>query len=157
MIKYIQEDTSVTFAEIPDEICLCLNLSLCPHKCPGCHSTYLQTDCGDELTTEIIDDLIKKNQGITCMLFLGGDNDKSTLTGLAKHISNNYDLLVGWYSGESELDLNEYGKYFDYIKVGPYIKERGPLNSPTTNQRLYFIKKDEDNLTIEDITFTFWR
>lgn len=157
MIKYIQEDTSVTFAEIPDEICLCLNLSLCPHKCPGCHSTYLQTDCGGELTTEIIDDLIKKNQGITCMLFLGGDNDKSTLTCLAKHISNNYDLLVGWYSGESELDLNEYGKYFDYIKVGPYIKERGPLNSHTTNQRLYFIKRDRDNLTIEDITFTFWR
>lgn len=157
MIKYIQEDTSVTFAEIPDEICLCLNLSLCPHKCQGCHSSYLQTDCGDELTTEIIDDLIKKNKGITCMLFLGGDNDKSTLTGLAKHISNNYDLLVGWYSGESELDLNEYGKYFDYIKVGPYIKELGPLNSSTTNQRLYFIKRDRDNLTIEDITSTFWR
>ena len=157
MIKYISEDTSVTFAEIPDEICLCINLSLCPHRCPGCHSSYLQTDCGNELTTDVLDDLIKKNQGITCVLFLGGDNDKSTLTGLAKHISNNYDLLVGWYSGESELDLSEYGKYFDYIKVGPYIKELGPLNSPTTNQRLYFIKKENGNVNIEDITSSFWK
>lgn len=157
MIKYIPEDTSVCFAELRDEISLGINLSLCTHRCPGCHSAYLQNDIGDELTTDILDSLIKKNQGITCVLFLGGDNDKSTLTSLAKHVSNNYDLLVGWYSGESELDLNEYGRYFDYIKVGPYIKEFGPLNSPTTNQRLYFIKRDKDNLIIEDITSSFWR
>lgn len=157
MIKYVPQDTSVTFAEIPTEITLCLNLSLCPHHCPGCHSTYLQRDIGDELTTDILDSLIKKNKGITCVLFLGGDNDKDTLKSFAKYISTKYDLLVGWYSGETELDLYEYGRYFDYIKVGPYIKERGPLNSPTTNQRLYFIKRDRDNLTIEDITFTFWR
>lgn len=157
MIKYIPEDTSVCFAELRDEISLGINLSCCIHRCPGCHSSYLQNDIGDELTTDILDSLIKKNQGITCVLFLGGDNDKSTLISLAKHVSNNYDLLVGWYSGESELDLNEYGKYFDYIKVGPYIKELGPLNSPTTNQRLHFIKRDKDSLIIEDITSSFWR
>lgn len=157
MIKYIPEDTSVCFAELRDEISLGINLSCCIHRCPGCHSSYLQKDIGDELTIDVLDDLIKRNQGITCVLFLGGDNDKETLKSLAKYISTKYDLLVGWYSGESELNLNEYGKYFDYIKVGPYIKERGPLNSPTTNQRLYFIKRDRDNLTIEDITSTFWR
>ena len=151
MIKYVPEDTSVTFAEIPDEICLCFNLSLCPHRCPGCHSSYLQTDCGEELTTETIDDLIRKHHGITCVLFLGGDGDKSTLVNFAKHIRNNYDLPVGWYSGEDSLDLSEYGEYFDYIKVGPYIKELGPLNSPTTNQRLYKLTKN----SIEDITYLF--
>lgn len=157
MIKYVPEDTSVCFAELRDEISLGINLSLCVHKCPGCHSSYLQTDVGDELTTDILDNLIKNNQGITCVLFLGGDNDKETLKSLAKHITSKYDLFVGWYSGESELDLSEYGMYFDYIKVGPYIKERGPLNSPTTNQRLYFIKRNKDNLIIEDITSSFWR
>lgn len=157
MIKYIPEDTSVCFAELRDEISLGINLSLCPHRCPGCHSSYLQKDIGDELTTDIIDDLIKKNQGITCILFLGGDNDKSTLIGLSKHISNNYDLLVGWYSGDLELDLNEYGKYFDYIKVGPYIESLGPLNVKTTNQRLYFIKRENGNVNIEDITSSFWK
>jgi anaerobic ribonucleoside-triphosphate reductase activating protein len=152
MLKYVPEDTSVCFAEIHDEISLCLNLSLCPHRCPGCHSSYLQTDIGDVLTTEVIDDLIKKNPGITCVLFLGGDCDKELLKKFADYISNKYNLLVGWYSGESELDLNEYGKHFDYIKVGPYIKELGPLNSRTTNQRLYQIS----NGNITDITYTFW-
>jgi anaerobic ribonucleoside-triphosphate reductase activating protein len=155
MIKYVPEDTSVCFAEIKLEISLGLNLSCCPHRCPGCHSSYLQKDIGEELTTDVIDDLINKNQGITCILFLGGDNDKLTLVRLAKHITDNYDLLVGWYSGESELDLNEYGRYFDYIKVGPYIESLGPLNSPTTNQRLYYINKsNSDKIISEDITYT---
>jgi hypothetical protein len=44
-----------------------------------------------------------------------------------------------------------------YIKVGPYIKELGPLNLRTTNQRLYEITKSNNNLTIRDITNTFWR
>ena len=30
-----------------------------------------------------------------------------------------------------------YNKYLDYIKMGPFIKERGPLNDRNTNQRLY--------------------
>lgn len=154
MIKYVPEDTSVCFAEITDEICLCFNLSLCQHKCPGCHSSYLQTDCGEELTTEIIDDLVKKHHGITCVLFLGGDNDKTSLVGFAKHIRNNYDLLVGWYSGEKELNLDYYGHFFDYIKIGPYIKELGPLNSKTTNQRLYFIERNKSPI---DITSSFWK
>ena len=73
----------------------------------------------------------------------------------AKYIKNNYSsLLVGWYSGDSELDLNYYGEFFDYIKVGPYIKELGPLNSPTTNQRLYFIDRSNGIHAI-DITHLF--
>ena len=157
MIKYIPDDTAVVFAEIPDEICLGLNLSNCPHRCPGCHSTYLQTDAGEELTTEILDSLISKNMGVTCVVFFGGDNDKETLKHFAKHISSKYDLLVGWYSGDDHLDLNEYGMYFDYIKVGPYRRDLGPLNLRTTNQRLYFIKKYNGSIIAEDITNLFWK
>lgn len=155
MLKYVSKDTSVCFSEIPDEISLCINMSLCPHRCPGCHSQYLQTDCGEELTIEVVKDLINKNDGITCILFLGGDADKVSLINLAKYIKSNYsNLLVGWYSGDSELDLNYYGEFFDYIKVGPYIKELGPLNSPTTNQRLYFIDRSSGIRAI-DITHLF--
>lgn len=157
MIKYVPEDTSVCFAEIPDEINLCINLSCCPHRCQGCHSPYLQTDMGEELTISVVDNLINKHQGITCVVFMGGDSDKCSLIELAKHIRSNYDLSIGWYSGESELDLNLYGNYFDYIKVGSYIKDLGPLNSPTTNQRLYFIKKYNKDIFIEDITSSFWK
>ena len=52
--------------------------------------------------------------------------------------------------------------YFDYIKVGPYKKECGPLDNPNTNQRLYKINKvteedGQDNVILEDITSKFWK
>ena len=47
MIKYVPEDTSVVFLEIPDEICCAINISNCPHRCDGCHSQYLRKDIGD--------------------------------------------------------------------------------------------------------------
>ena len=158
MLKYIPEDTSITFAEIPDEICLCINISNCPHRCPGCHSQYLQTDIGNILTNEVLHDLIINNNGITCVVFMGGDSDKDSLKQFANYVSS-LNLKVGWYSGEYELDLNLYGKYFDYIKIGPYIEELGPLNSRNTNQRLYCINKNNNcsNIVINDITYKFWR
>ena len=53
MIKYVPEDTQVVFAEIPDEVSLAINISCCPHRCPGCHSPYLQKDYGVELDEEL--------------------------------------------------------------------------------------------------------
>lgn len=153
MLKYIPEDVSVVFSEIPDQICLAINISGCPHKCPECHSPYLRDDIGDFLTFSTIDFLVEKNNGVTCVLLMGGDADKNYLRKLALHI-NSLCLLVGWYSGEDYLDLDFYKKYFDYIKVGSYKKELGPLNSKTTNQRLYRIISREN---IEDITCRFWK
>ena len=153
MIKYVKQDTQVTFAEIPTEISLCINLSLCPHHCKGCHSQYLQTDCGDELTEDIIDSLLERHSGITCVVFMGGDNDKQRLSQLAKYIKDK-GIHTGWYSGEDSLNINNYTNSFTYIKIGSYQKEYGPLNYKTTNPRLYRINNDN---SIEDITYMFWR
>ena len=89
---------------------------------------------------------------------MGGDSDKDSLKQFANYVSS-LNLKVGWYSGEYELDLNLYGKYFDYIKIGQYIEELGPLNSRNTNQRLYYINKNNNcsNIVINDITYKFWR
>ena len=156
MIKYTPEDTSVCFAELPDEVALGINLSCCPHRCKGCHSPYLQTNAGVDLTESILDELIQKNQGITCVLFLGGDVDKDRLKELACYIRKqyNHEILVGWYSGEDSLDLYQYIDCFDYIKVGSYRQELGGLNKKTTNQRLYRLHADRS--FVEDITSCFW-
>lgn len=151
MIKYVPEDTSVTFSEIPDEICLCINISNCPHRCSGCHSAYLQTDVGVELTDDILESIIDKNEGTTCVVFMGGDSDKESLKKFGTFVKSK-GLKSAWYSGESGLTLDNYKEYFDYIKIGPYIKELGPLNSKTTNQRMYRLNAD-----IEDITYEFWK
>lgn len=152
MLKYIPEDVSVVFLEIPDQVCLAINLSGCPHQCPGCHSPYLRDNIGCDLTLETITNLVEEHSGITCVLFMGGDADKEYLKKLALYASS-LGLLVAWYSGENFLDLDHYKNWFDYIKVGSYKKDLGPLNSKTTNQRLYKINNRD---TLEDITYRFW-
>lgn len=158
MIKYVPEDTQVVFAEIPDEICLAINLSQCPHHCPGCHSQYLREDIGEELTEEILGQLISRNKGITCVLFMGGDGDKERLKELAYQVSMK-GLKTAWYSGQDSVDFHEAGWCFDYIKVGSYKEELGPLNNPNTNQRLYKIGRlyNQNYIIVEDITNKFWK
>ena len=68
MLKFVEY--KVTFSEFPDEISLCINLSNCPFKCEGCHSTYLREDIGNKLDWETLNSLIKENAGITCIGFM---------------------------------------------------------------------------------------
>ena len=150
MLKFLE--TLVTFSEVPDEISLCINITNCPCHCPDCHSKHLWTDTGEELTESTLIHLINKNKHISCVCLMGGDADVQSVNNLAKVIKNN-NLKSAWYSGQAkihkDIDINN----FDYIKVGPYIKERGPLNNPNTNQVLFNIV--DGNLI--DITNKFWK
>lgn len=187
MLKYV--DTRVCFAEIPDEITLCINLSNCPCHCEGCHSPYLAEDIGQILTITRIEKLLEDNKGVTAICFMGGDGDTKLVNyyaglirkscveqvedtfkvneaaHLPKGISLNpgNDIIImkpvpnpikiGWYSGRQELSEEIDLKNFDYIKIGPYIKEKGPLDNPNTNQRFYKVVNEE----LIDITHKFWK
>lgn len=161
MIKYVPEDTAVVFSEIPDEITLALNISNCPHRCPGCHSPYLQGDVGEELTYEKIDELIKTNDGITCVAFMGEGNDLDSIFRFGVYIHNEYSLKVAIYCGSSTIPKRFWGE-FDYIKLGGYKEEFGPLNNPNTNQRMYKrtgvteASSGVPAIKWEDITSKFW-
>lgn len=152
-MKYL--NTQVTFAEIPDEITLCINITGCPFQCEGCHSPELRKDIGEELTLEALDALIKANEGISCVCFMGGDDFIQTLFLLAVR-ARLRGLKVAWYSGNDWKDIAwvPYSINFDYIKIGHYDKNKGPLNSKTTNQRLY---KRTTPFAFEDITSKFWK
>lgn len=149
MLKY--KDVLIGFQEVPDEISLCINITNCPNNCVGCHSPYLAEDIGEELTPEELSRLIMKNKGITCVCLMGGDNDPKQINSLAKVIKSLYPYKVAWYSGSTKLSPEIIIHNFDYIKLGPYIEEFGPLNNPNTNQRMF---KMPD---IEDITYKFWK
>lgn len=154
MIKYVE--TEVVFREIPDEITLAINISNCPCHCEGCHSSYLAEDIGKELTIGELDSLIKSNSGISTVSFMGGDIDPSYIIELAKYVKEVYpELKIAWYSGRQEINdtVKESLAYFDFIKVGPYIKELGPLDSRTTNQRFYKIINGQ----LIDTTSKFWK
>lgn len=58
MLKFVDYD--IVFPEIPNEVTLAINLSNCPHRCPGCHSPQLQQNIGKELNESVLSDLIHK-------------------------------------------------------------------------------------------------
>lgn len=152
MLKYL--NTQVTFAEVPDEITLCINITGCKNGCKNCHSSYLAQDIGTELTFNEVKKLIKKNSGISCIALMGGDAEPDKINTLASFIINHYgSIKVAWYSGRQELNNNIDLCNFDYIKLGPYKEEFGPLNSRTTNQRFYKVNEKE----LVDITNKFWK
>lgn len=151
MLKYV--DAKVVFAEVPDEVTLAINISNCPCQCKGCHSSYLAQDIGTELTFNEIRKLVKKNSGVSCIALMGGDAEPDKVNTLASFITNHYNSIkVAWYSGRQELSDSIDLFNFDYIKLGPYKEEFGPLNSRTTNQRFYKVSGRE----LVDITSKFY-
>ena len=151
MLKYL--NTQVTFSEVPDEITLCINITGCKIGCKNCHSSYLAEDIGEELNSFSLKELISNNKGITCISFMGGDSSPSKIDALAQWVKINYPIKTAWYSGRQELSKEINLNNFNFIKLGPYIEDLGPLNSKTTNQRFY--KVEEGKLV--DITNLFWK
>lgn len=172
MLKYV--DTKIVFAEVPNEVTLAINISNCPCHCEGCHSPYLAGDIGEILDEDALEGMVLANKGITCIAFMGGDSDPESINRLAEFVKKKRsislkewnNIRVAWYSGRDiqadEIDL----KNFDYIKLGPYMEEYGPLTRRGTNQRFYWVckaiheypnlKKEERYYTI-DMTSEFWK
>lgn len=152
MLKYANYD--IVFQEIPDEVTLAINISNCPNHCVGCHSPYLWNDVGKCLDVEELESLVKNyKSSITCVCFMGGDAAPNEVAQLASQLKQRHkNLHVGWYSGRNELPQNVSTDHFDYIKIGRYDARYGPLDSPTTNQRM--MKKLADG-RVKDITDHF--
>lgn len=155
MLKYV--DTIVSFQEIPDEISLCINISNCPNNCKGCHSAYLKQDIGSELNTVTLQELIDKNAGVSCICFMGGDQDVASINELASSVLLRADKprKIAWYSGRNTIPSDLNLELFDFIKIGPYIEEMGPLTNPNTNQIMFKIDHTNDNIVMKDITYKF--
>ena len=154
MLKYV--NTDIVFQEIPDEVTLAVNISNCPCRCPGCHSTYLWQDIGQPLTGDVMDTLMRRyGDGITCVCFMGGDGDPDDVASLSRYMHEKYPgIKLGWYSGRTETKRHTAASLFDYVKSGPYKEALGGLKSKTTNQRLY---KRDGNGQFVDITSRFWK
>lgn len=180
-MKYLNYD--IVFEEVPNEVTLAINITNCQHRCEDCHSPELREDIGEELTNEVIDKLIEENYGITCICFMGEGKNVDELKELVTYIREKYldKYKLAVYSGRKAVDdwyfetfWVDFSKdhdqilvtYFDYIKVGPYKPEFGPLNKETTNQRMYVhnpflntsaVINDKVYKCVMDITNSFWR
>ncbi|MCL2247577.1 MAG: anaerobic ribonucleoside-triphosphate reductase activating protein, partial [Lentimicrobiaceae bacterium] len=64
----------IVFQEVPGEVALAINISNCPNRCKGCHSSHLQEDTGEELTEDVLFSLLNiYGNAVTCVCFMGGD------------------------------------------------------------------------------------
>lgn len=151
MIKYYNFD--IVFQEIPDETTLAVNLTQCPFTCEGCHSPHLRQDIGEPLTQEALLSILERYRGeVSCICLMGGDAHPLEVQEIAGWIRRELHLRSGWYSGVAQLAEGVDPLNFDYIKIGPYMADKGGLKSPDTNQRLYRVESDG---SMTDITYRF--
>ena len=149
-MKFVSYD--IVFQEIPGEVTLAINISNCPNRCKGCHSPHLQEDSGEELTENVLCDLLNNyGDAVTCVCFMGGDDSPENVVRLAK-LARQFHKKTAWYSGNSLIYENAQ-QHFDYIKLGKYIEKLGGLDCATTNQRFYRIV----NTTMIDMTEQFYK
>lgn len=153
-LKYL--GYSIVFQEVPNEVTLTINISGCPHKCEGCHSKYLWEYKGNYISDDL-DEFINKYKGlITCICFMGGDQNQKELTDLLIRIKQ-YKLKTALYTGFdslTNLDIRVLSN-LDYCKIGRYDYSRGGLDNPNTNQQM--LKWDWKSHKWEDITHKFWK
>ncbi len=126
----------IVFREIPDEVTLAVNITGCPFRCVGCHSPHLREDIGEVLDESAVDRLLDRYAAaITCFCFMGGDACRNEVEQMARHIRARARIKIGWYSGGNAMPLHP--DLFDYVKTGAYIPDKGGLDTPGTNQRMF--------------------
>lgn len=135
MLKY--QTYKIVFQEIPDEVSLAIAISGCQIRCAGCHSRELWEDKGILLGMTEFQWLLNQNEGISCVLLMGGEHNIDALTELFMYAHQR--LKTAWYCGLDRIPKDKQGAldYLDYLKLGHYDMELGGLDSPNTNQRLY--------------------
>ena len=157
MIKYTGT-MAFAFAEVPDEVTLCINVTNCPHHCEGCHSSYLREDSGIDLEADLFDMLDDCAVDITCVCLMGEGNDIDALCRCLAMIKRR-GLKTCLYTGcDKPSDVMQALPYLDYLKLGHYDQKLGGLDKPTTNQRMYRLMFEPTNPgypSFYDITWKF--
>lgn len=136
---------SIVMQEVPNEVSLAINISGCPHKCEGCHSKYLWEYDGEYLIDDI-EKLLNQYSGlITCVCFMGGDQNQDDLL-YCINMANTKGLKTCLYSGVDDINMinKEIIEVLDYIKIGRYIEKYGGLDKNTTNQKFFDLKNNKE-------------
>ena len=133
----------ILFQECPPEVSLGIFISGCDHYCKGCHSQHLWNYEGENLLDNLQSLLDLYKCYCTCVIFMGGDQNKKELIEAIKICKNN-NLKTCLYTGNNYLDP-VLCIHLDYIKIGEFKEELGGLNKSSTNQRLYKINHFPSN------------
>lgn len=125
----------VTFQEVPNKVSYFFEIAGCPVQCKFCHSKHLwDENNGVELTEEKFITILETEakEYVDCILFMGGEWCKDSLVnylGIAQKKGFETCLYTGLTNVPTEITSK-----LTYLKTGPFIPQRGGLDSPTTNQ-----------------------
>lgn len=148
-LRYSHYD--IVMQEVPNETTLAIDITGCPYKCPGCHSPFLWEYFGDILIDNLESLILKYKDYITCVCFMGGDQNMEDLISACKMVRS-YGLKTCVYSGSNnKYKFDSILELLDYLKIGSYMQYYGGLDQVATNQRFYKIKDRE----LLDITYKF--
>lgn len=134
-LKYSNYD--IVFQEVPGEVTLAINITGCPHRCPGCHSEYLWEYFGEPLLNDLKSIISKYAGMITCVALMGGDQNLSDVQVALKTIKSLGIKTCVYFGTNTIFGIQEIINDLDYLKLGSYKAEFGGLDSKTTNQRFY--------------------
>jgi len=155
MIRFL--NTALTFQEVPDEVSLCVNVTNCPHRCPGCHSPELREDAGRDLELSLPVLLQKFGSDMTCVCLMGEGNDIDALVRCLSVIRA-HGFKTCLYTGcDKPSDVLQAIPYLDYLKLGRWDHELGGLDRSTTNQRMYRLTVDPSNPGYPDFHDITWK
>lgn len=135
----------IVFQEIPDEISLAIYFTGCPLQCKGCHSPELwNPKNGSVFTSPVLKSLLQQYEGeISCLLFMGGEWNEKELISFAE-LAVSLKIKVALYTGRELHQLSsQLISHLTYLKTGPWREELGGLDSPTTNQKIHLLNKEQ--------------
>ena len=126
----------IVFQEVPDEVSLAFTITGCPLRCQGCHSQETwNRELGLALTPSLFENYLLQYQAmITCVLFFGGEWNSECLVQRLQ-MAKVHGLKTCLYTGLERVP-QRISRHLDYLKIGPWLTEKGGLNESTTNQRL---------------------
>lgn len=135
MLQYYRKD--ICFQEVPNEISISFSIAGCPHNCKNCSwKNTIDKEEKKNLTNTIYSMFLNKYKGLaSCVLFLGGEWEQEDLICKLK-MAKEKGYKTCLYTGCNLSQISEQLKQnLDFIKVGPYIEEKGGLSNPNTNQK----------------------
>lgn len=154
MLRYTE--ICLSRREVPGEASLCIYLSGCKLHCPDCHYPELRDPSYGDLLEPVFDAILDSYLvQASCLCLLGegnaGESERAELVSYAQ-TAHDHGMLVALYSGR-DCEVEQWMDAFDYVKIGSYNSDCGPLSLATTNQRMLW----HCHFGWLDITERFWR
>ena len=132
-------NVGISELEIPMKKSLVIYISNCQYNCKNCHASYLHNSYGDSLKNnfDTIFNVYYNYFDVVCFMGEGKESieDKNEMIRYCEYIHSE-NKLTALYSGR-DCNIENWMRYFDYVKTGSYKEDKGPITKCTTNQKLF--------------------